>query len=265
MLGFSHALKIADVPFPFPFAQLLGLLLVAWSCFVPIYVANFTQSMVFGPILCFVLFEGLWCLNEVAKELENPFGADDNDVSLPDFHARFVDLLQDMTEQGRVDLAPIGKSDIGQQGQFDLSSKPVPLAPVAPVAAAPIVTPASEPKEAKQVQNASSKLPESCKPAVSVSADRKIEVLDSRLAQISERMEMHLAKIAEDLSKTSALAISVNAYRIAGEAANQDFDKGSSGEGCMRRITPRGLPQPQVPQFPQFPDSGIDSGRVSHV
>ena len=34
----------------------------------------FTSSPVIGPVLCFFLFESLWCLNEVAKELENPFG-----------------------------------------------------------------------------------------------------------------------------------------------------------------------------------------------
>ena len=40
------------------------------------YVVVFTQSPFVGPVLCFFLFESLWCLNEVAKELENPFGQD---------------------------------------------------------------------------------------------------------------------------------------------------------------------------------------------
>ena len=83
------AIEALEVPFPLPFAQLLGLLLVAFSCFIPVYVINFTGSPVAGPILslgtkamarygltpytsrslrCFFLFESLWCLNEVAKE-----------------------------------------------------------------------------------------------------------------------------------------------------------------------------------------------------
>eukprot|EP00913_Durusdinium_trenchii_P006795 g6387.t1 len=95
MLGFNNCLKIADVPFPLPFAQLLGLLLVAFSAFIPVYVINFTGSPIAGPILCFFLFESLWCLNEVAKELENPFGQDTNDISLTDFHMRFVDCLEE--------------------------------------------------------------------------------------------------------------------------------------------------------------------------
>lgn len=97
MLGFNNCLKIADVPFPLPFAQVLGLLLVAFSCFIPVYVINFTGSPIAGPVLCFFLFESLWCLNEVAKELENPFGQDINDIHLPDFHMRFVDCLQDVS------------------------------------------------------------------------------------------------------------------------------------------------------------------------
>ncbi|CAE7493514.1 unnamed protein product, partial [Symbiodinium necroappetens] len=97
MLGFNNCLKIADVPFPLPFAQLLGLLLMAFSLLIPIYVIVFTGSYVVGPILCFFLFESLWCLNEVAKELENPFGQDTNDISLTDFHMRFVDALDDVS------------------------------------------------------------------------------------------------------------------------------------------------------------------------
>lgn len=32
----------------------------------------FTGSPVAGPILCFFLFESLWCLNEVAKDRRRP-------------------------------------------------------------------------------------------------------------------------------------------------------------------------------------------------
>lgn len=104
MLGFYNCLKIADVPFPLPYAQLLGLLLIAFSCLIPFYVIIFTSSAVIGPILCFFLFESLWCLNEVAKELENPFGQDLNDISVLDFHIRFVDVLEDvgLSEQNLV-------------------------------------------------------------------------------------------------------------------------------------------------------------------
>ena len=51
------------------------------------------------PILCFFLYACLWCLNEVAKELENPFGEDVNDIYLVDFHTNFVDILEDVSKE----------------------------------------------------------------------------------------------------------------------------------------------------------------------
>ena len=43
MLGFNNCLKIADVPFPLPFAQLLGLLLVAFSLLIPMHLGEETH------------------------------------------------------------------------------------------------------------------------------------------------------------------------------------------------------------------------------
>lgn len=98
MLGFNQAVKLADVPFPFPYAQMLTLLLACYSCFIPVYMVAFTQSMIAGPIMSFALFQGIWGLNETAKELENPFGTDVNDITLSDFHLRFVDCCQEVYE-----------------------------------------------------------------------------------------------------------------------------------------------------------------------
>lgn len=91
MLGFSQAMKLSDVPFPFPYAQMLTLLLICYTCFIPVYIVAFTSSMIAGPIMSFALFQGVWGLNETAKELENPFGKDVNDITLGDFHMRFLD------------------------------------------------------------------------------------------------------------------------------------------------------------------------------
>merc|ERR1719392_125561 len=74
MLGFNQAMKIADVPFPFPYAQLLLVLLTLYVCIIPVYMVCFTQSAIGAPVLSFLLFEGIWGINETAKELENPFG-----------------------------------------------------------------------------------------------------------------------------------------------------------------------------------------------
>merc|ERR1712113_412375 len=95
MLGFSNAMKISDVPFPFPYAQLVNILLFLFSLFIPFYMVVFTGSIFASPLLTFLLFTSVVGFNSVAIELENPFGKDDNDISLLDFHARFIDVLED--------------------------------------------------------------------------------------------------------------------------------------------------------------------------
>lgn len=93
MVGFIEALEISDVPFPFPYAQLCTLLVITFACFVPFYMACFTQSLIAGPILTFVVFETFWCINETARDLENPFGNSLNDIHLDDFHNRFLEFI----------------------------------------------------------------------------------------------------------------------------------------------------------------------------
>lgn len=123
MLGFNNCLKIADVPFPFPYAQLLSVLIVMFSAFVPVYIVVFTKSMTAGPILTFLITIGLWGLNEVAKELENPFGLDVNHISLVDFHARFVDALADIQLAHEAKELTDGEVDKEMNGEPILSSK----------------------------------------------------------------------------------------------------------------------------------------------
>ena len=45
-LGFNNCLKIADVPFPLPFAQLLGLLLMAFSLLIPVQLGGKSSGFV---------------------------------------------------------------------------------------------------------------------------------------------------------------------------------------------------------------------------
>eukprot|EP00930_Biecheleria_cincta_P046469 TRINITY_DN3204_c0_g1_i1.p1 TRINITY_DN3204_c0_g1~~TRINITY_DN3204_c0_g1_i1.p1 ORF type:complete len:620 (-),score=110.06 TRINITY_DN3204_c0_g1_i1:110-1714(-) len=90
MLGFSNVLKIADVPFPFPHAQIIMVLVLLWMCLIPIFMMVFTKSLVAGPILSLFLGMSTWAFNELAIELEDPFGLDANDLSLQDFHLRFL-------------------------------------------------------------------------------------------------------------------------------------------------------------------------------
>jgi hypothetical protein len=98
MVGFQNCVKIADVPFPFPYAQLLSVLVFAFALITPVAVACFTRSFIAGPIFTMLVWSAIWCVNEVAKELENPFGMDVNDICLEDLHASFVSVLEETSE-----------------------------------------------------------------------------------------------------------------------------------------------------------------------
>merc|ERR1719181_137411 len=56
-----------------------------------------------------MLFQSFWGINEVAKDLENPFGSDANDIPLYGFHKRFCVGMQetlralDVVHGGKVD------------------------------------------------------------------------------------------------------------------------------------------------------------------
>lgn len=108
MLGFNQAHKVAMTPFPFPFAQIITMMLLIFCSAVPFYVTRFTLHPVFGPLLSF-LIPCLFCgLNLVAIELEEPFGIDLNDINInDDFHEKFVEMLADVLRQ---DFQPPGSA-----------------------------------------------------------------------------------------------------------------------------------------------------------
>jgi hypothetical protein len=95
MLGFNQAFKITFVPFPFPFAQILGILLCLFVFICPLMVAQMTRGRIIPPVLSFAAILGYWGLNQIAVELENPFGDDPNDLPLPETHDTFVNSLEE--------------------------------------------------------------------------------------------------------------------------------------------------------------------------
>jgi predicted membrane chloride channel (bestrophin family) len=99
MLGFSQAHKVAMVPFPFPFAQMVSILLCFLYVVLPFYVDSFTKNVIATPLVSFFIplcYNGLNCL---AIELEAPFGSDDNDVDIEVMHEEFLQQIIDVLRQ----------------------------------------------------------------------------------------------------------------------------------------------------------------------
>lgn len=99
MLGFNQAHKVAMVPFPFPFAQMVSLLLVMLYVTLPFYLDNFTKNVFITPLISFLLPMCYSGLNMIAIELEEPFGMDYNDVDIEIRHEDFLWALVDVLRQ----------------------------------------------------------------------------------------------------------------------------------------------------------------------
>merc|ERR1712039_218185 len=88
-----NAKKITDTRFPFPYAQLLSILLFLHMIMTPVMISNLIESWPWACIFTFVPIFGMFSLNFVAIELENPFGDDDNDLPLLHFQKEMNNCL----------------------------------------------------------------------------------------------------------------------------------------------------------------------------
>jgi len=80
MVHFHDAMKISNVPFPFPYAQTCDSILMMHWLLTPFIVCSWVGSFWWATIFSFMQVFTLWTLNLIAIELENPFGRDPNDI-----------------------------------------------------------------------------------------------------------------------------------------------------------------------------------------
>lgn len=129
-LGYSHAEKLSDIPFPFVFAQLLALQVSLFAGIAPVIFTLLTGFTWMTPFISSIVVMCFWTLNEIAKELENPFGNEANNVPMIDTHESFVEFLLELHGQRcppeRAYVAPEDRMRFtewssGSTSQLDLS------------------------------------------------------------------------------------------------------------------------------------------------
>lgn len=81
-VSMNQARNMTEIPFPFPYAQLLTLLLVLNSVMTPIISAVLMRNYIWSPLFTFILSFAFWGANYIAAEIESPFGDDQNDLPL---------------------------------------------------------------------------------------------------------------------------------------------------------------------------------------
>jgi len=110
MVKFHDCLKIARIAVPFPYSQATLMLLVMHWFLTPFVMSLGTESASVSCILTFITVFILWSLHSIAIELENPFGADANDL---DVH----DMQHDMNNRLLLLLDPISAALPSLSGQ----------------------------------------------------------------------------------------------------------------------------------------------------
>jgi len=104
-----NAKKIKDVRFPFPYAQVIAVLLLLLSVFTPFAMTSmFEQQVGWCVLATFVPVFGFLCLNYTAEELEMPFGEDHNDLPLAHFQSEMNSSLLMLIHECSDHVASIG-------------------------------------------------------------------------------------------------------------------------------------------------------------
>lgn len=98
LMGFNNAYRIALVPFPFCFAQMVGWCLVVFVALCPATAEVFTGGEILTSTLTFCCMCGFWGLNRIAIELENPFGCEVNHLPLAELHHAYIEAIGEMHE-----------------------------------------------------------------------------------------------------------------------------------------------------------------------
>jgi len=80
MVHFHDAMRITQIPFPFPYAQLCDTVVLLHWLLIPFAVAARYNSEYWAAVFAFVQVFFAWSLSYIAMELENPFGHDANDL-----------------------------------------------------------------------------------------------------------------------------------------------------------------------------------------
>lgn len=92
---YHSADKIAKTPFPMPYSQMLTTCLLTFNIILPVMVAATIDNTALAIVLAFISTVAYQGLNEVARELEDPFKPTHlNDLGLPQLQAMFNSKLR---------------------------------------------------------------------------------------------------------------------------------------------------------------------------
>mmetsp|Transcript_52681 Transcript_52681/g.150153 ORF Transcript_52681/g.150153 Transcript_52681/m.150153 type:complete len:538 (+) Transcript_52681:103-1716(+) len=103
IVNLNNARKIKDIPFPFPYAQMITCMLLVHWVVTPLLASQMLTSPIWAGLVCFAVTEAFWCLLYIALEIDQPFGEDANDLPIRemqrDFNRSLLTLLEPLAQR----------------------------------------------------------------------------------------------------------------------------------------------------------------------
>eukprot|EP00930_Biecheleria_cincta_P080003 TRINITY_DN6806_c0_g2_i1.p1 TRINITY_DN6806_c0_g2~~TRINITY_DN6806_c0_g2_i1.p1 ORF type:complete len:614 (-),score=83.83 TRINITY_DN6806_c0_g2_i1:76-1671(-) len=97
VVNLNNVRKIRDIPFPFPYNQVLIFMLAVHWVVTAIQAATVIDSIMWAGIICFCVTGALWSVIYIGKEIDQPFGEDANDLPMvemqKDFNRSLMNLM----------------------------------------------------------------------------------------------------------------------------------------------------------------------------
>lgn len=85
--------KIKEVPFPFPYSQMVLLMLSVYTLVTPVIASQLIDSSIMATLATFCVTTAFWSLYQIADEIDQPFGTDPNDLPMQRIQTDFNDSL----------------------------------------------------------------------------------------------------------------------------------------------------------------------------
>jgi len=99
IVNLSNARKISELPFPFPYAQMITVSLIIHWIMMPVLMSILCHDWWWAGLLTFITVFSNWSINYVAQEIESPFGDDANDLPLVEIQMNFNRMLSTLIMQ----------------------------------------------------------------------------------------------------------------------------------------------------------------------
>merc|ERR1719189_1529165 len=93
MVNLSNVRKIKEIPFPFPYAQMIQLTLMVHTLVTPVLAAHLITNPWGAAAITLLVTTSFWSLLYIAREIDHPFGDDKNDFNVGDMQHTFNQSL----------------------------------------------------------------------------------------------------------------------------------------------------------------------------